>query len=495
MLVAAWFRVPRLGHSLWNDEAYAARAYVVGQWDDRPDGPPVFKPADWKTGLFYNEKGNNHVWCSVEARVALKLWQKIGGHRADEFSETALRFPAFVWGLGSVVAIGGLGRRWGGARMGCLAAALLAIHPWHVRYSVEMRGYSAMLLASILGLLALSRALERGGWRWWLAVAAANLWALLAFAGSLWFVAAPMAAAAVWLVRKKAWEELGAMVAANALAAAVFFWLYGPAIPQLMLYVKSGADAGTYQMGWEWYRDLWSCLTVGAPWATGYVNATTVLPSSIGRILLAVVAPAAAVLGGLWLALRSGKIARHLTMAGLAAVAATLVQCQLSHSPTVVWYLLPALIVWVSVLSRGVDGQPRVPVVFLMVGTLAVQLSVSSAYRNVPRQPLREAALAALAEPGRPMLAVFGVSDRQWELYAPDSTVLRTPEELQALEARAAAAHRPLAIACGGLEEAGKRQPALFSAVNDATRYRPVATFTGLEEMFSYRLYRKIEAP
>ena len=69
---------------------------------------------------------------------------------------------------------------------GFLAGLLLAVHPWHVRFSVEMRGYSAMLLALTLGVIFLLLGLRDGRWRWWLASAAMNLWALLAFAGCLY---------------------------------------------------------------------------------------------------------------------------------------------------------------------------------------------------------------------------------------------------------------------------------------------------------------------
>ena len=82
-------------------------------------------------------------------------------------SEGILRLPAVVWGVLSVAAVYGLGRRMFDKTTGLLAAALLAILPIHIYYSQEMRPYSLAVLMVLLATLAFHRALSRntrGAW-------------------------------------------------------------------------------------------------------------------------------------------------------------------------------------------------------------------------------------------------------------------------------------------------------------------------------------------
>ena len=44
----------------------------------------------------------------------------------------------------------------------------MAIHPWHVRYSSEARGYTMLIFFLLAGIYFLISALEDGRWRWWL---------------------------------------------------------------------------------------------------------------------------------------------------------------------------------------------------------------------------------------------------------------------------------------------------------------------------------------
>ena len=105
VLIGAGLRIPRLFHSFWNDEAYAARAYVWGVKEPQLARVVGLQPVTWSQALFLNEKGNNHVWCSLEARLALKAWQSVTGRGGDRFNEVAMRLPAFLWGLLTIAAV------------------------------------------------------------------------------------------------------------------------------------------------------------------------------------------------------------------------------------------------------------------------------------------------------------------------------------------------------------------------------------------------------
>ncbi len=73
------------------------------------------------------------------------------------------KLPAVAWGTGTVVAMGLLLARRAGEAVGLCTAALLALAPFHVRFSQELRPYCLSLLLMSLSLLALERFLAQPG--------------------------------------------------------------------------------------------------------------------------------------------------------------------------------------------------------------------------------------------------------------------------------------------------------------------------------------------
>jgi hypothetical protein len=71
------------------------------------------------------------------------------------------RIPSVIWGTLTVAAFGGFLARRGGRVLGWVAAGLLALAPYHVRYSQEVRTYALGLLLLVASLLALEAFLER----------------------------------------------------------------------------------------------------------------------------------------------------------------------------------------------------------------------------------------------------------------------------------------------------------------------------------------------
>jgi hypothetical protein len=532
MLVSGGLRWPRLGHSFWSDEAYAARAYVWGVNETLPDGAVGHRPVSWRDALFLNERANNQVWCSIEARVAHGIWRKLGGHPAEAFSERALRLPAFLWGVLTVGAVTVLGAMLAG-RGGVAAGLLLAVHPWHVRFAAEMRGYSAMLLALTLGLIFLLLALRDGRWRWWLLGAAMNLWALLAFAGSAYVPLVTCGAAAGWLVWRRRGDQLARLLLANALAAVAFFWLYGPSISQLSAFLQRGTDAGAYTVSAAWLKQFAESLCLGVPWSVMGLEwrQATLLPSATAAAAaVAVIAILAALRTGAalrfeprLLVLPAGLVVAALLSIGQSVAAGTLL---------LMWYLLPVVIGWVLLL--GVGPRPagtatagsgvQTLLAGLEVVTMAVCLvvwtSVSVAMVALPRQPMREAALAAggagqgpsVIRPGtreegsgtgpvivvpevgeaanRRLQAVAGISDGQMKLYAPDAVVLKSSADLEKAESLAAQQGKTLWVSVGGWEATRERLPEVMARLEGGA-YEIAAELPGWEPMFSYRVWRR----
>lgn len=77
------------------------------------------------------------------------------------YSEFSLRFPSVLFGTGSVVAIGMLGRKLFNERVGLISASVLALSVFHMHYSQEARMYAMLGFFAILSFSFLVSFLER----------------------------------------------------------------------------------------------------------------------------------------------------------------------------------------------------------------------------------------------------------------------------------------------------------------------------------------------
>lgn len=100
-------------------------------------------------------------------------------HFTDWFghNEFAFRFVALIAGTLTVLALYGLGKELFGPWTGLIAALLLAVSAFHVRYTQEARPYALMMLANVVSYWCLARALktEKPAYGAWLGWAAANI--------------------------------------------------------------------------------------------------------------------------------------------------------------------------------------------------------------------------------------------------------------------------------------------------------------------------------
>ena len=85
----------------------------------------------------------NHAFHSAAAAVSMQL---LGQHDA----ELALRLPAFLVGVACIPAMFWLGRIVDGERLGLLGAFVIGLMPVAILESAEARGYSLMMLCTIL---------------------------------------------------------------------------------------------------------------------------------------------------------------------------------------------------------------------------------------------------------------------------------------------------------------------------------------------------------
>jgi mannosyltransferase len=145
VVVGAALRLFRLGtKSFWLDEATSA---VLAQADRH-----VF------VGAILHRQANMVLYYAL-----LRGWIRLGS------GESVIRCLSVVAGVAAIPAIYLLGTRLFGSKAGRVAALLLSLHAFHIRYSQEARAYSLFLLLAILSSLFFLRSLERPSRKNWAA--------------------------------------------------------------------------------------------------------------------------------------------------------------------------------------------------------------------------------------------------------------------------------------------------------------------------------------
>jgi hypothetical protein len=519
-LVAGALRWPLAHSGLWHDEAWSVRHVIAG--DARPSQAD---PADlkvhvtsWLDVLWNYRKPVNHPLYSVSARLSLGAWRALAGRAPPAFDEFALRLPAWLAALASVLAIGLLLRDWGLPRAGVAAAWLLAIHPWHVRYGADGRGYSFVVLFCLLALLALGRALRGGRWRAWLAYGAAVFalgWTHSFAAYLVLSLAAAALACALAGPRHLRLPAAARVVAVHALAAMCVLQAIAPNLVQAAAFAE-GADRligrETSPVGADTLAHQWALTSSGVdvsepdvperrPGAyPSLVDWRSERPWTLPVVFGVLPLLAAA---GLAQLVRRGGVERWLALGLAAGVPVALAIDALERG---VWYPrfgiygLPAVVIFVvlgaeSVLVR-VAGRARprarpaivaVGFALLLVGFQVLVAPETRVLLGRPHAPSREVVRfledGLGAERDTALRAVFGMiaGDILLTTYEPRLRVAEDAAELSALAAEAGAAGRPLYVVYGRPASNRKRQRGAMRWLGDPAYFTEVALFDAIE--------------
>jgi len=192
-----------------------------------------------------------------------------------------VRLFSILFGILGLPAMFLLVRRLYGLQAGLVSCALLSVSVWHIYYSQEIRGYSLVLLLSIVSAYSFVRLLEGGPARWWLVNLLANglLLAthLLAAMMPLW--------EGVFLLafRWRQWRLVLAWGIANAMAVSpVALWL-----------LASDLDSAMQKTGWMTTPSLKDAALM-LHWASGIrvLDTPVSLAVAAALILVNVIAPA-----------------------------------------------------------------------------------------------------------------------------------------------------------------------------------------------------------
>ena len=281
MAACAILGFPRLGQSLWEDEEYSVRRCIVGGHRVQEDGNVVIKKLPWKVTLWNYSLPTNHIFQSILSRSSHSAWRTIARPTGLQLSEAATRLPSYVSGILLVGVVALLAARFGLAWEGALAAWLIAIHPWHMRFTTEARGYGLVALLILVSCLLAVNALDREQWKWWIALAMANFALLYTWPPTLFSVLILNLCIAVSLLTEKRFSPARTVLTlrwlvSETFAGMVFLQLFLPCVPGLLSYLKSVRDFDGHAF---WLKNVGTLFLTGSLWSRSGQSTTLTLPS------------------------------------------------------------------------------------------------------------------------------------------------------------------------------------------------------------------------
>lgn len=489
MLVLALFlRLPRMGQSFWGDEDWAYRDLIGGRFKENPeDGSLRFRRHPWMVTAFWDKGTNNQYAYTLLARVCHDGWKRISRGRPEAFNEAALRVPSLLAGLGSIAMGALLLRRLGFSRAALLLALLMAIHPWHVRYSSEARGYTMLIFFLLAGIYFVLAALEDGRWRWWLLFALCEFLSLYTWKAAIHPVAAINLAVLVILLAKRRGEasQFARWLVVNVGVLMVFVPLFAPAIPQIRRKL-SVSEQARGEMGLSWLKNVLAQLEAGTDWALLGWSAP----------VLALVAAALVVAGCVRMRTYPGWL---LVLAPLAGAVLAFLHFYLSGNELLKWYVFYTLPFLLILMAVGLEWRRTLGAAFMIAYALTVVGTLQERIRW-PIQQSREAAVVTrTADEG---LLHMGASDivtvglyRASHSYDPrmrQGRGLRSGDALKAVVAECREAGKELRVSAANLGFARSVHPDFFTVLEDETVFRKTGSFPAAEAYLEIETYEMV---
>jgi mannosyltransferase len=235
LLVAALLRLSHLGGGLWFDEIQTLVDYVR-------------YPLSHILSTYDSQ--NNHLFYSLLAKLSVMTFGE---------GAFALRLPAAVLGVLSIWALFEFGRRVTSQREAFLATALLTVSYHHVWFSQNARGYTGLLLGTLVGTAAFLRLVSTAQPTW-----RAILWYGLSMALAIYVhltaVLVVAAHAVIWVVlvwqhrRDATRAAVLPTLWALALAGSFSLALYALVLPQL---VGTLLGSGGPSHATQWQNPIW----------------------------------------------------------------------------------------------------------------------------------------------------------------------------------------------------------------------------------------------
>lgn len=511
VLLAGAMRWNLANGSLWFDEMWNAKHNIVGHFRTGSKHPDELKfyASDWERCAWYYQRPMNHPFQGLFAKVAHEIWRKTTGAADGEFDELVIRLPVLLFGLGGVAGVALLGRLWSMPGIGVAAAFFLAIHPWHIRYSIDARGYSGMVFFSIIATWALWKATcsSPGRWRYWWIFAAAQWILMWNHLHSLWLCAALFATGALMICRTWGKEKratgLLRLTAVNVAAVIPFVLSHLPNLIQLKRWHHAEVDDS--RLDWNL---LFSTLS-----EVGYgINSTVVggaesagIPSfmqhygQFGGIVLTLLCAFVCVLGfvAIWRRQRTaGWMLLSYVLGALILKAGGVAHLFYFYQRFLVFMLVPLSLT----AAAGVYVIVRKRSLTLPAGIVAFGLF---AWLTLPQQrllqtrsyaPMRETVdyLRANSDSNTRIVG-YGLGSRIMAVYDKDlEYILGEPgrEQLERLIDDVRANGQSLLVYYGYSHFNRMVVPSAFELLDDQELFEEIAAFPGIEPEFYFRVMR-----
>jgi len=507
MAFTAFCGAQRLSHSLWDDEEKSLRSVILGEYRPDQNGRLKLREVKWETSLWNYKVPTNHHLQTLLSKASLSIWRAVTQPHGLQFSEPAVRFPSYLAGVLSLGALALLVKRLGFPRAAVVAAFLLALHPWHVRYAAEARGYIFTLLSAPLLLYFLLQAVENGRWRWWAAFGAAAFFTLYAYPGCLYLVViANLAGLAAIFARNGfspvALRQISRFLVVNIVAAMVYLQLMLPCIPQVMAYFQSDRALGVLSP--RWHRNFGSHFLAGIPWnnsdnpVSGYpeLQWTAAAHPVLFPILTALVL-LLLLLGMARLVWARPRAVGWLMLPVLLLPGALIYLLARTKGQYLYeWYVLFALPGLVALAALGLDlaacavarwHRLAAPILLILgVGTFALTTQPQrSRLLSHSLQPMRESVLLTRStldpyDPGQKEILTAGLNAFP-AVYDINVIGLDSPQKLLDLAREADATGKPLFINYGNQIAAIVDSPRLVAMVEDDRFFEKSATLPGFD--------------
>lgn len=521
IVVAAGALRWRLAHgSLWWDEMWNTKMAIVGEFRTGSKHPDTlrFYPSDFARCAWYYQKPTNHVPTALASKVCYLTWSKLTDAEDGAFNEFVLRLPVFLSALGSVALVGLSVRHWVSDGAGLLAAALLAIHPWFIRYGIDARAYGPVVFFSLVGLWALSNALAADRFRYWALFALAQLFLMWSNMHCLWFCGSTTIVASILILTGKSpaiyWPKFGRLIAANAFAAAAFLQVYSPNLFQFYRWSSLIQDGSVLDFAMlrstfsqvlfgiepEWPAHTieaeglvsWHSLTGGNLWLMWGSIALFAVTSICGIAFLfkrnrTVAALICALIGGAVTFMSAASLfdiyfyPRFLTTAlpvAVIAFAAGVWQCGK----------------WISRRVSFITPEATCLTAFFLYG--AICLPEISVLQQRSYAPMREVATflnERRKEEQRVSILGYGLGSRILRLYDHGLDYAITPpgeKEVRQALADARASNRTLYVFYGYPAFNRSTMPGGFLLLDNPDLFQEVAAFKGIEPEFYFRILK-----
>lgn len=512
MLLCAALNLPRLTYSFWDDEEYSTRRAVVGTYQQKDDGTLKFRSLPWTATLWYYQKPTNHILQSALSRLSNAAWQKIARPKGLQFWEPAVRFPAYIAGCAAIAMTAFVVARLGFPTAGAIAAILLALHPWYMRFVPEARGYTMVFFFMAANWLCLLRAADSAKWRWWLGFAITEFCLIYTWPGIMpaVFLSNVCLFFAVLANSRMAPHHRSLLyrwIALTVIVGMALFQLLLPCTPQFLLYLQ---DSVRLPMEWFWLRNVGSLLLTGSHWSkTGLLNSPYPEFYPVAQAhpvaALALLALAIVFVAFGYIRLAGGPVIhRMFALLWVLSGPLTYLLARLKGQYLYEWYLafmIPGLVCLAALgmvsIAEKISLPPRAKLALLAI-LLAGYAAITNGQRwflmSRPVQFMKESVLAT-----RPDLNPHSRDNRMIvtvativspEIY--DPLVERAPsiETLAKLLREADEKNAPLFINQGFPAALKTEFPATHAMVNDPALFEKIADFKAVEEMLDRAVYR-----